>query len=76
MKRFGRVLFCLGIIGMITSGVIMFNTCNAMTNMDDPERSLFIQAVLLAGFIPCMVITILGWCMSHLGKSRSTRLNS
>lgn len=68
MKRVGRVLFLLGILGMITSGVIMFNTCNAMTNMDDPERAGFAGAVLLAGFIPCMVVTIVGWLLRRLGE--------
>jgi cytochrome bd-type quinol oxidase subunit 1 len=71
MKRVGRVLFCLGIVGMITSALIILNTCNHMTNMDDPERAGFAGAVLLVVFIPCVVITILGWCMTHLGKSRS-----
>lgn len=76
MKRVGRVLFWLGIIGMFTCTFIILNTCSHMTNMDDPERAFFAYAVLLAGCIPSIVITILGWCMSHLGRPRSTRPNS
>ena len=68
MKRVGRILFWLGIVGMITSALIILNTCNHMTNMDDPERAGFAGAVLLAGFIPCMVVTIVGWLLRRLGE--------